>query len=189
MCSDRLYFWIIAFPFIFFMEFAPLSAQGQQSRPVVRVSSPGLDTVYSTPFRIAQDLGAYQDEGLDVRILPGVKTGPSVQMLVAGSVEATQTVGTTTLAAILHGAPLKVVMIFNNKPSYWLYSKKAYGTSPILRTPKSPAPRPAAPTIASSKSFWKKMALIGERKCKSSIPAPRMCGSRRSLAERLTQPF
>jgi NitT/TauT family transport system substrate-binding protein len=125
MRSDRLHFSINIFLLIVFMDLTALSAQGQPSRPVVRVSSPGLDTVYSTPFRIAQDLGAYVDEGLDVRILPGVKTGPSVQMLVAGSVEATQTVGTTTLAAILQGAPLKVVMVFNDKPSYWLYSKKS----------------------------------------------------------------
>ncbi len=125
MCSDRRHFSIIILLFIVFMDLTALSAQGQPSRPVVRVSSPGLDTVYSTPFRIAQDLGAYLDEGLDVRILPGVKTGPSVQMLVAGGVETTQTVGTTTLAAILQGAPLKVVMVFNDKPSYWLYSKKS----------------------------------------------------------------
>ncbi len=125
MRSDRFHFTIIILLFVVFIDLTAVSAQGQQARPVVRVSSPGLDTVYSTPFRIAQDLGAYVDEGLDVRILPGVKTGPSVQMLVAGSVEATQTVGTTTLAAILQGAPLKVVMVFNDKPSYWLYSKKS----------------------------------------------------------------
>jgi ABC-type nitrate/sulfonate/bicarbonate transport system substrate-binding protein len=125
MCSDRLHFWIVSCLFIILVDLTALSAEGQQSRPVVRVSSPGSDTVYSTPFRITQDLGAYVDEGLDVRILPGVKTGPSVQMLVGGSVETTQTVGTTTLAAILQGAPLKVVMVFNDKPSYWLYSKKS----------------------------------------------------------------
>ncbi len=124
MCLENGRFWIIASTILAIITLSAFSAQGQQSRPVVRVSSPGLDTVYSTPFRIAQDLGAYVDEGLDVRILPGVKTGPSVQMLVAGSVEATQTVGTTTLAGILQGAPLKVVMVFNDKPSYWLYSKK-----------------------------------------------------------------
>lgn len=77
------------------------------------------------PYRIAEDRGFYLEEELDVRILGGVKTAPSVQMLVAGSVEVTQTVGTTTLAAILRGAPLKVVMVFNDKPSYWLYSKKS----------------------------------------------------------------
>ena len=144
MRSDRLYFWIITVLLIIFMDLTALSAEGQQSRPVVRVSSPGLDTVYSTPFRLAQDLGAYQDEGLDVRILPGVKTGPSVQMLVAGSVEATQTVGTTTLAAIIHGAPLKVVMIFNDKPSYWLYSKKSVQTFAELKGAKIASSTPGS---------------------------------------------
>jgi NitT/TauT family transport system substrate-binding protein len=66
----------------------------------------------------------YRDEKVELQILGGVRTGPSVQMLVAGTVEATQTVGPTTLAAIVRGAPLKIVMVFNDKPSYWLYSKK-----------------------------------------------------------------
>lgn len=55
---------------------------------------------------------------MDVRILGGVKTALSIQMLAGGTVEVSQTVGTTTLTAILQGAPLKVVMIFNDKPSF-----------------------------------------------------------------------
>src|SRR3972149_3057590 len=123
MLPNKLHIWIGTFMFILVAHLTALSAEGQDSRPIVRVSSPGSDTVYSMPFRVAQEQGYYLEEGLDVRILAGVRTGPSVQMLVAGTVEATQTVGTTTLAAILQGAPLKVVMIFNDKPSYWLYSK------------------------------------------------------------------
>ncbi|MBI4527797.1 MAG: ABC transporter substrate-binding protein [Deltaproteobacteria bacterium] len=112
------------FVLVLALSFAGSPVLAQDSRPVVRVSSPGSDTAYSMPFRVAQELGFYSGEGLDVRILPGVRTAPSVQMLVAGTVEATQTVGPTTMGAILQGAPLKVVMIFNDKPSYWLYSKK-----------------------------------------------------------------
>lgn len=124
MLPAKSCFWIAAFITVLALHLTAVSTQGQDSRPIVRISSPGTDTVYSTPYRIAQEEGFYWKEGLDVRILDGVKTGPSVQMLVAGSAEATQTVGPTTLAAILRGAPLKIVMVFNDKPSYWLYSKK-----------------------------------------------------------------
>src|SRR5581483_2920087 len=60
-------------------------------------------------------------------------TATSVQMLVGGTVDATQTIGPTTLAAILRGVPLKIVMVFNDKPSYWLYAKKGIRTFADLK--------------------------------------------------------
>src|SRR6516164_2738938 len=102
----------------------PALANAAEPRPVVSVSSPGAGSSYAMPFRIAEEQKFYLDEGLDVRIMSGVRTATSVQMLVGGTVDATQTVGPTTLAAILRGVPLKIVMVFNDKPSYWLYSKK-----------------------------------------------------------------
>ena len=102
----------------------PSLAEAAESRPVVSLSSPSASSVYAVVFRIAEEQGYYLDEGLDVRILAGVKTATSVQMLVGGSVDATQTVGPTTLAAMLRGAALKIVMVFNDKPAYALYAKK-----------------------------------------------------------------
>lgn len=167
MFAKKLHFWIAIFTFILAVNLAARSAKAQLSHPVVRVSSPGSDTVYSTPFRIAQELGSYVGEGLDVQILPGVKTGPSVQMLVAGTVEATQTVGPTTLAAILRGAPLKIVMVFNSKPSYWLYSKKAIRTFTDLKgakvassTPGSTNDRLLKIVLEKNGVNWKKELII-----------------------------
>ena len=125
MFSSKLHFWIGTFTFILAVHLTALSTEGQDSRPVIRISIPGLGSTYTMPFQIAQEQGFYLEEGVDVRILGGVRTAPSIQMLVGGNVEVSQTVGTTTLAAILQGAPLKVVMVFNDKPSYWLYSKKS----------------------------------------------------------------
>ncbi len=102
----------------------PALTHAAELRPVVTVSSPGAGSSYAMPFRIAEEQKFYLDEGLDVRIMSGVRTATSVQMLVGGTVDATQTVGPTTLAAILRGVALKIVMVFNDKPSYWLYSKK-----------------------------------------------------------------
>ncbi len=135
MLSNRFRSWAIIFLFTFVFQLVAFFADAEDSRPVVRISSPGASS-YSMPFRISHDLGFYVEEGLDVRIFGGVKTAPSVQMLVGGSVEATQTVGTTTLAAILQGAPLKVVMIFNDTPSYWLYSKKSIRSFADLKDAK-----------------------------------------------------
>ena len=158
---------IAGFTFFLVAYFAVSVAHGQDSRPVVRISSPGTDTVYSTPYRIAQDRGFYTEEGLDVRILGGVKTGPSVQMLVAGTVEASQTIGPTTLAAILQGAPLKVVMVFNDKPSYWLYSKKAIrrfadlkGAKVASSTPGSTNDRLLKIVLEKNNVDWKKDLTI-----------------------------
>jgi NitT/TauT family transport system substrate-binding protein len=113
----------LGFLWLFFL-LLPALAHAAAARPIVSVSSPGAGSSYAMPFRIAEEQNFYVDEGLDVRIVSGVRTATSVQMLVGGTVDATQTVGPTTLAAILRGVPLKIVMVFNDKPSYWLYSKK-----------------------------------------------------------------
>jgi NitT/TauT family transport system substrate-binding protein len=122
----------------------PSFARGGESRPVVSLSSPGAGSAYAMPFRIAEDQGFYLDEGLDVRILSGVRTATSVQMLVGGTVDATQTIGPTTLAAMLRGVPLKIVMVFNDKPSYWLYSKKSIRTFSDLKGVKVSSSTPGS---------------------------------------------
>ena len=167
MFRNRCGFWFGTFTFVLFAHLTAPLGNSQETRPVVRISSPGLDTVYSTPYRIAHEQGYYQQEGLDVRILPGVRTGPSVQMLVAGSVEATQTVGPTTLAAILRGAPLKIVMAFNDKPSYWLYSKKSIrrfvdlkGAKVASSTPGSTNDRLLKIVLEKNGVNWKKDVII-----------------------------
>ena len=167
MFSTRRFLAIAAFTSVLAAHCILAPAYSQDSRPVVRISSPGTDTVYSTPYRIAQDRGFYTEEGLDVRILGGVKTGPSVQMLVGGSVEASQTIGPTTLAAILRGAPLKIVMVFNDKPSYWLYSKKSIrrfgdlkGAKVASSTPGSTNDRLLKIVLEKNNVDWKKDLTI-----------------------------
>ncbi len=166
MFRNRYGFWVGTIAFILLCLTGGF-ANGQDTRPLVRISSPGLDTVYSTPYRIAQEQGYYEAEGLDVRILPGVRTGPSVQMLVAGSVEATQTVGPTTLAAILRKAPLRIAMVFNDKPSYWLYSRKTIrsfsdlkGAKVASSTPGSTNDRLLKIVLEKNGVDWKKGLLI-----------------------------
>ena len=89
---------------------------------VVKVHLPGYSTS-SLPFLIADELGFYRDEGIRIEITR-IQTGSGIQALVANAVDVSQIVGPTTLAAILGGAPLKVVTVFNDKPTFKLYVKK-----------------------------------------------------------------
>jgi len=89
---------------------------------VVRIHLPGYSTS-SLPFLIADELGFYREEGIRIEITR-IQTGSGIQALVAGALDVSQIVGPTTLAAILGGAPLKVVTVFNDKPTFKLYVKK-----------------------------------------------------------------
>src|SRR5689334_3054174 len=108
--SAEKYFGLVVTIALIFPGFAHTA----ELRPIVSLSSPGAGSTYAMPFRIAEEQRFYVDEGLDVRIMSGVRTATSVQMLVGGTVDATQTVGPTTLSAILRGVPLKIVMVFND---------------------------------------------------------------------------
>ncbi len=102
----------------------PWLAQGAEVSQVVKLHLPGLSTS-SLPFLIADDLGFYKEEGMRVELIR-LRTAAGIQALVAGSLDASQIVGPTTLAAILGGAPLRVVTVFNDKPTFKLYVKKQF---------------------------------------------------------------
>ena len=95
---------------------------GQDAQSLVRVHIPG-NSPSSMPFQIAEEEGFYAKEGLKIRPML-LKTGAGIQAMLGGDVDVSQATGPTVLAAFLQGAPLKVVMVFNDKPTYRLYSKK-----------------------------------------------------------------
>ncbi len=74
-------------------------------------------------YRYAIEKGLYAEEGLEA--LP-VQAGmlPGIQGLAAGSFDASQILGQGA-AAILRGAPLKIVLVFDTKPLNWLYASKS----------------------------------------------------------------
>jgi NitT/TauT family transport system substrate-binding protein len=102
----------------------PSAAVAAAETAVVKLHLPGFSTS-SLPFLIAEELGFYREEGIRIEITR-IRTGAGIQALVAGVLDASQIVGPTTLAAMLGGAPLKVVMVFNDKPTYKLYVKKKF---------------------------------------------------------------
>jgi NitT/TauT family transport system substrate-binding protein len=99
-------------------------ANAGDATSVVKVHIPGYSTS-SLPFLIADELGFYREEGVRIEITR-IQTGSGVQALVAGAMDVSQIVGPTTLAAMLGGAPLKVVTVFNDKPTFKLYVKKQF---------------------------------------------------------------
>jgi NitT/TauT family transport system substrate-binding protein len=101
---------------------------------VVKVHLPGFSTS-SLPFLIADELGFYREEGIRIEFTR-IQTGSGIQALVAGAVDVSQIVGPTTLAAIVGGAPLKVVTVFNDKPTFKLYVKKQFKSFADLKGAK-----------------------------------------------------
>ena len=95
-----------------------------EATSIVKVHVPGYSTS-SLPFLIADELGYYRDEAVRIEITR-IQTGSGIQALVAGAMDVSQIVGPTTLAAMLGGAALKVVTVFNDKPTYKLYVKKHF---------------------------------------------------------------
>jgi NitT/TauT family transport system substrate-binding protein len=113
---------------------AAATARAADGGGVVRVHLPGYSTS-SLPYLIADELGFYRDEGIRIEITR-IRTGAGIQAMIAGAVDASQIVGPTVLAAVLGGAPLKVTMVFNDKPTFKLYVKKRFRSFADLKGAK-----------------------------------------------------
>lgn len=98
------------------------AALAQDGKSVVKLHIPGYSP-NSLPFQIAEEQGFYKDQGITVETLR-MKTGAGVQAMLAGSADVTQVLGLTLRGAISKGAPVKIVMVFNDRPLYRLLAKK-----------------------------------------------------------------
>jgi ABC-type nitrate/sulfonate/bicarbonate transport system substrate-binding protein len=124
----------------------------------------GLDTIYMaiTPgknfqhviYPIAQEKGYMREEGIDLKMLVIAGT-PSIQGLLAGSIQFT-VAGTSALIAAAKGAaPLKVVLAANDKVHQWLLSKPEITSVRNLK-----GKRIATGGVASSATFMLKQILV-----------------------------
>ena len=121
-----------------------------------------LDPVYITPgkdfqhviYPIAQEKGYMREEGIDLKMLVIAGT-PSIQGLLAGSIQFT-VAGTSALIAAAKGAaPLKVVLAANDKVHQWLLSKPEITSVRNLK-----GKRIATGGVASSATFMLKQILV-----------------------------
>lgn len=73
-------------------------------------------------YPVAQERGYMKEEGIDLKIV-FMEPTPSVQALVAGSVQLTAAGGTALVAVVKGTAPLKVVLAINDRVLQWVLSR------------------------------------------------------------------
>lgn len=88
----------------------------------VKLHINGVASVNASIFQIAEKKGFYKANG--VQVLQLVATSQAgIQGLIGGSFDASMILGLGS-AAILRGAPLRIVMSFDVRPVYYLYGAK-----------------------------------------------------------------
>ena len=128
-------------------------AFGQDAKSTIRLHSPG-PSVLSLAFEIAKEEVFYRQESVYVDLIT-IASGCGVQGLIGGSVDASQILGLTLRAAINRGASLKIVMVFNDRPTYRLMAKKDMDHLAILKEKLSPVALPERQPILCCSDFWK----------------------------------
>ncbi len=98
----------------------------------VKIHVSGSTSFNSMIFEIGERRGYYKENGLTV--LPIMATSQAgIQGLLGGSFDASQILGQSS-TFILRGAPLKIVMVFDTKPLFWLFGKKGVKTLADFRS-------------------------------------------------------
>lgn len=112
--------------FLLFIVFGFALITGNVSTAValdeVKVHTSGSTSANVLIYKIAQERGFYREENLNV-LTVAANSSAGIQGLVGGSFDFSQILGQTS-AAILHGAPLKNVMVFDTKPLFWFFGSK-----------------------------------------------------------------
>ena len=88
----------------------------------VKVHTSGSTSANVLIYKIAQEKDFYREENLNVLTIAATSQA-GIQGLVGGSFDFSQILGQTS-AAILHGAPLKNIMVFDTKPLFWFFGSK-----------------------------------------------------------------
>src|SRR5262245_9684715 len=106
--------------------FAFKASSFAQGRLIKTYVSHAAATLTDVPYYIAREKKFYLDEGLDVSSLFVQGRALSIQVLTAGSVDFSLATGSGTRAA-LTGAPVKAILVLNDKPFYALYGRPDLG--------------------------------------------------------------
>jgi len=97
----------------------------------VKVHISGSASANSLIFQIGEAKGFYKEDGLKVLAITATSQA-GIQGLLAGSFDFSQILGQSS-AFILRGAPLKIVMVFDTRPLFWLFGKKGVRTLQDLK--------------------------------------------------------
>ena len=97
----------------------------------------GSGSPFPLIFKVGVQNGFYKEESLEMLpITAQLLTG--IQGVVAGSFDFSQILGQGS-AAILRGIPLKIVMVFDTRPLWWLYGRKQIRSAQELKGGKQVA--------------------------------------------------
>lgn len=97
----------------------------------VKIHVSGSSSFNAMIFTIGEQKGYYKESNL--KVLPIMASSQAgIQGLLGGSFDASQILGQSS-AFILRGAPLKIVMVFDTKPLFWLFGKKGIKTLADLK--------------------------------------------------------
>lgn len=103
-----------------------LAATPAGAAQTVRMSVPSIQ-LFEAPYLVARAKGYFADEGLDLQFVTA-NGGVATPALMSGSIDASAS-SASALTAIMKGAPLRIVLVQQNRPVYQLWS-----TRPDIRT-------------------------------------------------------
>lgn len=92
-------------------------------------------TFQNVVYPIAQERGYMREEGLDLKMV-FIEPVPSVQALMAGSIDFTAAGASGLIALGKASAPLKVVFALNDRVHQWILSRPTISTPPELKGKK-----------------------------------------------------
>ena len=93
--------------------------EGAPAAETAKVHRTGVGSPNAFIFVAGVEKGFYADNGIDaLTIMAQPQVG--VQGLISGSLDFSQILGATT-TAIMRGVPLKIIMVFDSRPLFWLF--------------------------------------------------------------------
>jgi NitT/TauT family transport system substrate-binding protein len=90
--------------------------------PSVRISYGGT-AGYQLPLWVNREMGLYKKYGIDLEILLIGAGSPNIQALLGGSIQMTQTAGSSAMLAAMRGAPVVIVATLDNKLPFQLIAR------------------------------------------------------------------
>jgi len=90
--------------------------------PSVRISYGGT-AGYQLPLWVNREMGLYRKYGIDLEILLIGAGSPNIQALLGGSIQMTQTAGSSAMLAAMRGAPVVIVATLDNKLPFQLIAR------------------------------------------------------------------
>ncbi len=108
---------------IFIAALGGLARSGAGAETASVRMSYGGSAGYQLPLWVNKELGFYQKYGIDLEIIMIAAGSPNIQALLGGSLQVTQTAGSSAMLAAMRGAPVVIVATLENKLPLQLISR------------------------------------------------------------------